>query len=145
MKSSTFPRLLIPRTAFSTMLAQAAAEFPLECCGLLAGPDSDGPAWQVVRCYPLVNEAASPTEYVSEAHSILAADKLMQRPGDDATGPVVARLAARRPVEPGAADGRCAEHGRHDRSGRLLGACSPLTGAATVVPPWNSGSWARSR
>jgi proteasome lid subunit RPN8/RPN11 len=63
------------------MLAQAAAERPLECCGLLAGPANDGPFWRVVRYYPLVNAAASPTEYESEARSILAADKDMRRNG----------------------------------------------------------------
>ena len=64
------------------MLAQATAELPLECCGLLAGPPSqDGLALCVRRCYPLVNAAASPTEYESEAHSILAADKDMRAMG----------------------------------------------------------------
>jgi proteasome lid subunit RPN8/RPN11 len=64
------------------MLAQAAAERPLECCGLLAGPPADGgPELRVVRHYPLVNAAASSVEYESESHSIIAADKDMRSHG----------------------------------------------------------------
>jgi [CysO sulfur-carrier protein]-S-L-cysteine hydrolase len=64
------------------MFTQAAAERPLECCGLLAGPPADGATeLRVERCYPLVNAAASPAEYESESHSIIAAYKDMRRQG----------------------------------------------------------------
>src|SRR6478736_2333740 len=54
------PRLLIPRAALSAMFTQAAAERPLECCGLLAGPPADGATeLRVERCYPLVNAAGA--------------------------------------------------------------------------------------
>jgi proteasome lid subunit RPN8/RPN11 len=84
------------------MIGQARAELPNECCGLLAGTLIEPGAWQrlwlwlrrwlartgigpipaglvrrgrALRRYPLVNEAASPTEYLSEPHSMFAAEK----------------------------------------------------------------------
>ena len=52
--------------------ACAAAEAPLECCGLLAGPPNlDGDAIVAAR-YPLANAAASPTEYESESRSLIS-------------------------------------------------------------------------
>jgi proteasome lid subunit RPN8/RPN11 len=63
------------------MLAQARAELPNECCGLLAGTTgADGTA-RVTRRYPLVNAAASPTEYLSDARSMLAAERDRRRLG----------------------------------------------------------------
>jgi proteasome lid subunit RPN8/RPN11 len=66
------------------MVAQAVAEAPLECCGLLAG--SIPPAaseWRVEVHYPLVNTAASPTEFESDAKSMFAAWRDMHRRGLD--------------------------------------------------------------
>src|SRR5947209_524487 len=78
------PRLLIPQTVFSAILAQADAERPLECCGILAGPPADGGCELLVtQHYALVNAAASPTEYESDARSILSAFKDMRRRGWD--------------------------------------------------------------
>ena len=66
------------------MLAQAVAERPLECCGLLAGPAVPGASERrVVRRYPLVNAAASPIEYESDSRSMLNAFKDMRRQGWD--------------------------------------------------------------
>src|SRR5262245_26278294 len=77
------------------MIAQAVAELPNECCGLLAGKvQGSGIGDQgsgirsenvglVVQRYPLVNEAASPVEYLSEAKSMLHADREMRRQGVD--------------------------------------------------------------
>jgi proteasome lid subunit RPN8/RPN11 len=56
------------------MVAQAVKELPNECCGFLAGqvlPDLGDPTTgsslgEVVERFPLVNEAASPREYLSE-------------------------------------------------------------------------------
>ncbi len=53
------------------MVAQAIAELPNECCGLLAGT-ADG---RVVVRYPLVNAAGSPTEFLSEPRSMFLAEK----------------------------------------------------------------------
>lgn len=75
-------QLLLPRQIYDAMLAQAQAELPNECCGLLAGTlQADGTIARVERCYPLVNEAASPTEYLSEPRSMFNAIKEMRRLG----------------------------------------------------------------
>jgi proteasome lid subunit RPN8/RPN11 len=70
------------------MVAQAVAELPNECCGLLAGvalpPDAGESAAPVPRqaravCrYALVNAAHSPTEYLSEPRSIFQAMRDMR-------------------------------------------------------------------
>src|SRR4051812_11159791 len=79
------------------MIAQAQAERPLECCGLLAGnvvlqPASldpvvgtEGmgvmgtPVAQVTHRYPLANSLASPTEYLSDAKGMFDAVRDMRR------------------------------------------------------------------
>lgn len=81
-------RLLVPRELYGRMVAQATAELPNECCGLLAGKvvptgGAGEAVGQVVRCYPLVNEAASPVEYCSDPHSMFAAVRDMRRLGLD--------------------------------------------------------------
>ena len=87
---STPFRLLIPRNLYERMVAQAAAELPNECCGLLAGRVvAEGAAGSEVRigrvraCYPLVNAAASPVEYESEPKSMFAAVRAMEQSGLD--------------------------------------------------------------
>jgi proteasome lid subunit RPN8/RPN11 len=76
--------LQIPRQLFESTLAHARAELPNECCGLLAGHVASelGQAL-VVRAYPLVNAAASPIEYLSDARSMFDAVRAMQREGLD--------------------------------------------------------------
>src|SRR5262245_11470025 len=82
VNSSTLPRLLIPRTVYAAMLAQAETERPLECCGLLAAPPPEaGQELRIVESYPLVNAAASPVEYESEPRSMFNAVKDMRRRG----------------------------------------------------------------
>ena len=90
---STPFRLRVPRPLLQQLLAQAVAELPNECCGLLAGivegasDSGSAPAdrplrfGRAMRRYPLVNAAASPTEYLSDAQSLLAAHKDMRRLG----------------------------------------------------------------
>jgi proteasome lid subunit RPN8/RPN11 len=63
------------------MLAQAVAEAPAECCGLLAGPPDLGGVWRVTARYPLVNAVASATEYESEPRSMFDAMRQMRRAG----------------------------------------------------------------
>lgn len=69
------------------MLAQAVAEVPNECCGLLAGRIETDPGGRaegrVVERYALVNAAASPREYLSEPKSMFAAVRDMHRRGLD--------------------------------------------------------------
>jgi proteasome lid subunit RPN8/RPN11 len=72
-------RLLVPRSVYEAMLAQARAEAPQECCGLLGGTVAeDGTALAVVR-YPLVNTARNPaTEYLSDDAVLFAAYRDMR-------------------------------------------------------------------
>jgi [CysO sulfur-carrier protein]-S-L-cysteine hydrolase len=74
--------LQIPRHLYDAMIAQARAELPNECCGLLAGHifAVEGPR-RVVQLYPLVNATASPVEYTSDARSMFDAVRSMQKLG----------------------------------------------------------------
>jgi [CysO sulfur-carrier protein]-S-L-cysteine hydrolase len=73
-------RLLLPAQLRDEMVAQARAELPNECCGLLAGR-VEGGVGQVERRYPLVNAAASPVEYDATPRSLLDAFRDMRRRG----------------------------------------------------------------
>jgi [CysO sulfur-carrier protein]-S-L-cysteine hydrolase len=64
------------------MLQHAQSELPNECCGILAGVP-DGDALRVIAWYPLVNEAASPVEYRSDARSMFEATKQMRHHGQE--------------------------------------------------------------
>jgi proteasome lid subunit RPN8/RPN11 len=75
-------RLCIPRPILEAVVAQAVAEQPLECCGLLAGIFEDAPGTRigrVVERFPLVNVLASPTRFEAEPKSMLAADRAMRQ------------------------------------------------------------------
>ena len=81
-------RLLVPRSVLEGLIAQAVAERPNECCGLLAGVREEGKApaeavGRVLRRYPLVNALASPREFLSDGRSMLDADKDMRLRGLD--------------------------------------------------------------
>jgi proteasome lid subunit RPN8/RPN11 len=79
------------------MIAHALSERPLECCGLLAGPlpeqsgsiSSDPPPAvqpplaQVVKRYPLANNARSATEYFCADRGLFDAHRDMRRLGLD--------------------------------------------------------------
>ncbi len=80
--------LHVPRNLLKGMIAQAVAEHPNECCGLLAGvrEERKAPAEAVglvLRRYPLVNALASPREFLSDGRSMLDADKDMRLHGLD--------------------------------------------------------------
>jgi len=77
--------LHLPRRLYDDMLAQAAAESPNECCGLLAGTlEGAGPRiGRVLRRYPLVNAAASKVEFLSEPRGMFEAVRDMRRLGLD--------------------------------------------------------------
>lgn len=81
---STPFKLQAPRALLDEMIAQAKAELPNECVGLLAGtivrddPAAPIPIGKAVKRYPLVNELASPREFFSEPRSMLAADRDMR-------------------------------------------------------------------
>ena len=81
-------RLVVPKDVYSVMVAQALTERPNECCGLLAGvretaTGGEMPVGRVLRAYPLVNAAASPVEYLSDARSMFEAIRDMGRHGLD--------------------------------------------------------------
>ncbi len=84
---STPFRLLLPRPFYVEMLAQAQAELPNECCGVLAGTiltTDQNRIGSVLRRYPLVNAAESPTtEYLSEDKSLFAAVRDLEKRGLD--------------------------------------------------------------
>jgi proteasome lid subunit RPN8/RPN11 len=71
-------KLQIPRRLCDDMVAQAVAELPNECCGLLAGRDG-----RVIDRYPLTNALASPARYESDAAAMFAAFKDMRRQGTE--------------------------------------------------------------
>jgi proteasome lid subunit RPN8/RPN11 len=75
--------LQIPIVFYEEMVAQARAEFPNECCGLLGGTISgdDNAIGRVSRRYPLVNALASPVEYLSEPTGMFRAVRDMRQQG----------------------------------------------------------------
>jgi proteasome lid subunit RPN8/RPN11 len=101
--------LKIPRQLYEEMINQAVAESPNECCGLLAGrilapiappphyltispshshhspltTHHSPPVGHVERRYPLVNAAASPTEFLSDPKSLFDAVRDMHQSGID--------------------------------------------------------------
>ncbi len=78
MSTSLSRKLQIPRPLYEEMLAQALAELPNECCGLLAGRDD-----RVTHRYPLSNALASPVRYESDPQAMFAAVKDMRKEGTD--------------------------------------------------------------
>ncbi len=62
--------LKIPREVVDDMIAHARAEDPNECCGLIAGKDSDAE-----RGYRITNTARSPFRYLMDPQEFLDADK----------------------------------------------------------------------
>ena len=75
-------RLRVPRAVYEQMLNHAFAEWPLECCGLLAGR-VEGERGEVMRLYRLVNELASPVEYRSSPRSMFDACRDLSAHGWD--------------------------------------------------------------
>ena len=68
-----------------TMIAHALAEFPNECCGLLAGTISNEVA--SAHCaYELTNERASPTTFRSEPNSMFRAMKQIRESQKEIVG-----------------------------------------------------------
>jgi proteasome lid subunit RPN8/RPN11 len=80
--STPFWQLHVPRSLYEEMLAQAKAELPNECCGLLAGvceEDGSQRIGRVLRRYPLVNAAANPKLFESEPYSMFVAIRDMRK------------------------------------------------------------------
>src|SRR5439155_11304184 len=64
------------------MVVQAKTELPNECCGFLAGLVQVN-VGIVRQCYPLVNNAASPREYLANDHTLFHAYRDMREQGLD--------------------------------------------------------------
>jgi [CysO sulfur-carrier protein]-S-L-cysteine hydrolase len=76
---STPFQLRIPREIFDALLAQAEAELPNECCGMLAGV-RDGDIGRVMKRYPYTNVAETPaTRYDAKDRELFDADRDMRR------------------------------------------------------------------
>jgi proteasome lid subunit RPN8/RPN11 len=96
-------RLAIPHAILDAMLSHARTELPNECVGFLAGTIEDG-VGTVSLCLPLVNEWASPTEFLTEARSLFAAYRAMRAAGVDVLAvyhshPTSAAVPSRKDVE----------------------------------------------
>lgn len=75
-----FTRLVIPDLLLEEVIDHARREQPLECCGLLAGHIADGIGTVTTR-FELGNDAASATEYQSNARDMLFAFRAMRERG----------------------------------------------------------------
>ncbi len=71
---------MIPAALLGDVVAHALADAPLECCGLLAGRIAGGVGTVAAR-YPVRNDAASATEYESNARDMLSAFRAMREGG----------------------------------------------------------------
>src|SRR5437588_282536 len=70
-------RLVMPRSVHEEMIAQAQAEQPDECVGLLAGV-VEYDQGSVIRAYPLTNALASPVRYEADSRTLFQAHKDMR-------------------------------------------------------------------
>jgi len=66
--------LSIPKQFYDAMIQQAEAEYPNECCGLLAGKDS-----RVTQIYKMTNTHHSPTNYLMDPREQFVAFKEMRK------------------------------------------------------------------
>lgn len=78
-------RLRLPRHLYQAMIDQARAEFPLECCGLLAGTlvtsGTTSVVGQVTQRYPLINSARSAVLFESDPRSMFDATRAIDSRG----------------------------------------------------------------
>jgi proteasome lid subunit RPN8/RPN11 len=74
----------MPQALVDAMIAQAQADLPNECCGLLAGHLVDEKKRGiVVERFPLTNTAASPTRYEADPRGLIRAFIAMRDRGLD--------------------------------------------------------------
>jgi proteasome lid subunit RPN8/RPN11 len=77
-----FARLIVSNLLLEELFAQARAESPLECCGLLGGHICEGVGIATTR-YPITNTARSATEYETDARDMLRAFRDMREAGSE--------------------------------------------------------------
>jgi proteasome lid subunit RPN8/RPN11 len=75
-------RLVIPRSVHDLIIAQAQAEKPNECCGILAGTVGEG-VGRVMIAYPLPNALADPRRFEAETGALFRVYKDMADRGLD--------------------------------------------------------------
>ena len=75
-------RLRVPPPLVEAVVAHARAALPNECVGFLAGTLAGG-VGTATQCLPLVNELASPTAFLTEPRSVLAAFRAMRAAGTE--------------------------------------------------------------
>lgn len=72
-----FARLTVPPAVLDAVIAHARSTAPRECCGLLAG----SPDGRVTRHFPIGNDAAADTEYLTNPRDMLAAMRAVRAAG----------------------------------------------------------------
>ncbi len=77
-----FTRLHIPDPLLAELIAHARAALPNECCGLLAGRIENGIGVATTR-FAIGNDAASPTQYLTNARDLFAAFRAMRANGEE--------------------------------------------------------------
>jgi [CysO sulfur-carrier protein]-S-L-cysteine hydrolase len=75
-----FSRLVIPDLLLAELIEHARRGVPIECCGLLAGQITNGVGFATTR-YPIENELASPTDYLTDARGMFLAFRSMRERG----------------------------------------------------------------
>jgi proteasome lid subunit RPN8/RPN11 len=75
-----FTRPLIPDLLLEEVVSHARQAAPLECCGLLAGQIADGVGTASAR-FEIRNDAASATEYETNARDLFTAFRAMRELG----------------------------------------------------------------
>ena len=98
-----FSRLVIPDLLLAELIEHAREGVPIECCGLLAGHITDGVGFATTR-YPIENELASPTDYLTEPRGMFLAFRSMRERGTELLAiyhshPASAPIPSRRDIE----------------------------------------------
>jgi proteasome lid subunit RPN8/RPN11 len=79
--------LRLAHDVYLEMVAHCLDGFPLEACGLLAGPPGTGdPQARATTCYPTTNAAASARVYTVEPREFLRADRDAESKGLEIVG-----------------------------------------------------------
>ncbi|HEX6970962.1 MAG TPA: M67 family metallopeptidase [Limnochordia bacterium] len=76
----------ITSDAYRRMLDHAAATYPHECCGLLAGRDGPNGGRRIERIWPARNLRTDRDRFEIDPHDWLAADRTLRESGLDILG-----------------------------------------------------------
>jgi proteasome lid subunit RPN8/RPN11 len=78
----SFIHLHIPDSLLAELIAHARSTFPNECCGLLAGRMKNEIGIASTR-FPITNDLASPTSYLTNARDLFDAFRAMRESGEE--------------------------------------------------------------